>query len=408
MAWRIHDSVIRGQIDNRTKGRVHGCLWLRGLDQPIRLELKGNAHGDLAGCLLHFENPDPTVPLRTDVALHPLQRGTIGDLTASRKVRVLDVPSTEARAMSRRGEKPPEHWANSLYLEWFSEANGRVVVEGADWKLDISTPVWRLTAADEAQRAQDAAKGMTDFMQHLTDAVEAQRHEGPQELEEWDEFEWEKFFRESDARTQKYGELLDKYRDHPNAEEIIDKEMGWDEESRQRRLDEARARGEEVMSDEELDALRERVEAAPDDPLLPDPDSEGRDWIRTENGSVVHPLQHRCSESGLALWRACDQCGLARSEDPDLGELLDEFQITAAKLAGGLNGLAYGRNLHEGGFIVAYLKRALRHLHAAQAALERLAPRHLVPAPALGRARQELFEIREGIIDLMRRFRAKR
>jgi hypothetical protein len=30
MAWRIHDSVIRGEIDNRAKGAVRGKLWLDG------------------------------------------------------------------------------------------------------------------------------------------------------------------------------------------------------------------------------------------------------------------------------------------------------------------------------------------------------------------------------------------
>ena len=50
MAWRIHDSVIRGEIDNRLKGRVRGKLWLNGLDEPVKLDLVGNACADLAGC----------------------------------------------------------------------------------------------------------------------------------------------------------------------------------------------------------------------------------------------------------------------------------------------------------------------------------------------------------------------
>ncbi|HEY2951165.1 MAG TPA: hypothetical protein VGK40_01205 [Verrucomicrobiae bacterium] len=54
MAWRIHDSVIRGEIDNRVKGRVRGKLWLNGLADPVTLELKGNACPDLAGCLLKY------------------------------------------------------------------------------------------------------------------------------------------------------------------------------------------------------------------------------------------------------------------------------------------------------------------------------------------------------------------
>ena len=43
MAWRIQDSVIRGEIDNRVKGHVRGELWLDGLDEPVKLELEVNA-----------------------------------------------------------------------------------------------------------------------------------------------------------------------------------------------------------------------------------------------------------------------------------------------------------------------------------------------------------------------------
>ena len=36
MAWRIDEQVIRGEIDNRTPGKVRGQLWLVGRDEPIR------------------------------------------------------------------------------------------------------------------------------------------------------------------------------------------------------------------------------------------------------------------------------------------------------------------------------------------------------------------------------------
>src|SRR5215510_8922819 len=145
MAFRIHDSVVRGEIDNRIKGIVRGKIWLEGRAEPVVLELQGNAHPDLAGCLLTFVNPLARVPDPHLDSLHPQQRGAIGDLTASRKVRVFDVPLEEALAMSRRKEKPPEHMANSLYLEWFSEVNGRVVVESAGYEVTISAPEWRMT-----------------------------------------------------------------------------------------------------------------------------------------------------------------------------------------------------------------------------------------------------------------------
>src|ERR1035437_613366 len=156
MAWRIHDSVIRGEIDNRVKGTVRGKLWLKGLAGPVALELAGNACADLAGCLLQFKNPAKTFPMRKKPAFNPLQRGKIGNLSASQKVRVFTIPDEEAFAMIDRGEKPPERLANALYLEWFSEGNGRVVIESAEFELTISAPEWRLSAAEEKQRAKDA------------------------------------------------------------------------------------------------------------------------------------------------------------------------------------------------------------------------------------------------------------
>ena len=39
MAWRIDESVVRGEIDNRVEGRVTGRIWFVGLDEPVELEL---------------------------------------------------------------------------------------------------------------------------------------------------------------------------------------------------------------------------------------------------------------------------------------------------------------------------------------------------------------------------------
>ena len=99
MAWRIEDSVIRGEIDNRVKGVVRGKLWLKGVSQPIKLQLAGNACPDLAGCLLKFKNPGKSVAARTKPGFNPLQRGRIGTLTrsASEKVRRVVLASLRLR-----------------------------------------------------------------------------------------------------------------------------------------------------------------------------------------------------------------------------------------------------------------------------------------------------------------------
>jgi hypothetical protein len=244
MAFRIHDSVIRGEIDNRVKGIVRGKIWLEGRTKPLVLKLDGNAWPDLAGCLLKFTNPLKRVPHPGLDSLRALQRGTIGDITASRKVRVFDVPTEEAYMMSKRGKKPPEHMANCLYLEWFSDANGRVVIESTDYVLNISTPEWRMSPEENSQRTKLAADGMNQFMHRLTEAIERHKKGQKDPEEKWDEHDYEKFLKESDARTDKYIELLEKYRDSDDAQEKIAKEMGWMRE----------------LTEEEAEAQRQRIE----------------------------------------------------------------------------------------------------------------------------------------------------
>ena len=399
MAFRIHDSVVRGEIDNRVKGIVHGKIWLEGRAEPVVLELEGNAWPDLAGCLLTFTNPQKRVPDPHLDSLHPIQRGSIGDLTASRKVRVFDLPLEEAMAMIKRKEKPPEHIANCLYLEWFSEANGRVVIESADYELTISAPEWRMTAEEDEQRARQAAAGMEGFMKKLTDAVEQQKRGQKDPEEPWDEHDYEKFMKESDARTDKYLELLDKYGDSDEAEEKIAKEMGWERELTEEEAEQERRRIEEMNA---------ACEAALNEPLPePDPHREGIDWIRSEEGDLRHPLQHRCFESALKVWHQADELGLDKTADKDLEQFIFEFQTTGVKLAGALDGIARGEGFTDPAFTVAYLKRALGHLHKSQAGLEAVAPKKLLPETIIAEARKELFDVREGILRLMDQLRGR-
>ena len=396
MAWRIQDSVIRGEIDNRVKGRVRGKLWLDGLDQPVKLELEGNACPDLAGCRLIFKNPDKTFPMRKKPEFNPLQRGKIGNLSASQKVRVFTIPDEEAFAMMDRDEKPPERTANALYLEWFSEGNGRVVIESANFELNISAPEWRLTPAEEKQRAQDAETGWEMFSKQLNEALEKHKRGQKDPAAEWDEHDYEKFMKECDARTDKYMELREKYGDSDEAEAKIAKEMGW--------ISEDEAESERILVEE----MNRITEEALNEPLPElEPHREGIDWIRTANGDIRHPLQHRCHESAMKFRRECDVLELDKSEDDDLQQFVFEFQTTGAKLAGALHGIARGCGPRDGAFTVAYLKRALDHLHQAQAGLEAVAPKKRLPEKMVSEARKELFEIREGILKLMDEFRGR-
>lgn len=403
MAWRIEENVTRGEIDNRTKGVVRGRIWLHGRPNPLELDLEGNAHPDLAGCLLTFENPSPTTPHPHLDGLVTDQTGTIGDLTASRKVRVFDLPFEEAYAQIQRGERPSEHLANCLYLEWYSQRNGRVVVESTEYRLQISEPAWRPTPEEEQRRAEESAAGFAGFLGRLTEAVDQAKTDVPEDRA-LDEFEWEKAFRESDAVADKVGELHDKFGEHPDFEEILAKEMGWDDEEEEtvsfESFDET---GEGRLSVEEINEITAEAIAHP---LQPRPETEGVDWVRDAEGRISHPLVRRILERGLELWHWCNDRGLLNHDDePDLPEMIFQFECCGAKCAGALGRLPYDDPRAEGGFIVAALKRALAKLHLSLAAAERVKANGTLPAEKLDPFRAELLAVREEILGLMTRFR---
>jgi len=242
-----------------------------------------------------------------------------------------------------------------------------------------------MNSEEEAERARQAAAGMEDFMKRLTDAIDQHKQGQKDPGEQWDEHDYEKLLRESDARADKYADLLDKYRDSDEVDAKIAKEMGWDGGG-------DKNDGDERTTIEEINAF---CEAAANEPLPePDPRREGIDWIRTENGDVRHPLQHRCIESAVQHWRQAGQLGLGQSADNDLNQFIFEFQTTGAKLAGALNGIARQTGSPDAAFTVACLKRALDHLHKSQAGLEALAPKKLLPEAIIAKARKEFFDIR--------------
>ena len=397
MAWRLHEHVLRGKIDNRTRGRVTGEIWLAGIDQPMALQLTGDCAPDLAGCELSFENPNP-IPMTTRPPAAQ-QRGPAGDITAARKVRVFDVPSEEALAMCKRGETPPEHIANSVYLEWFSELSGRVVIENADYRLQISEPAWRYAPEEIAERQRRIEDEETPFAIAITQEGETQQ---------WDEIRYEQFLRESDARTERYGRLLEKYKDHPDSERIIAREMGWtwleealDQKDQEQEKEPQTPEAEFDTVDE--DEFEEDNELPP-----PDPMRDGIDWVRDERGRISHPVKKR---AGDALHLLLDELKAAghfpEEKDEQLAEFVSGFMILNAKLAGALGGLARGDDFLEPGLVIAWLKRVLEILNKTIAAADTVREKRFLPEERFAYYRGELFVIRERILELITQLRAQ-
>jgi hypothetical protein len=405
MAWRIHEHVLRGRIDNRARGRVTGEIWLAGIDQPLILELRGDCAPDVAGCELSFENPSP-IPMTTKPpALQ--QRGPAGDITAARKVRVFDVPIEEALAICRRGETPPEHMANSLYLEWFSERCGRVVIESADYHLQISEPAWRFTREEIAERDRRVAENETPFAVAITEDGES----------EWDELRYEQFLRESDARTERYGRLLEKYKDKPDSERIIAREMGWtrledaldwQEQQKEQCPEGERAKEPEDLQEEtaEDDEFEEQLEEHEFPP--PDPKREGIDWVRDDDGDLSHPICKRAHDALHALLDELKATGhFPEAQDEQLGDFVSGYMTVSAKLAGSLGGITRRDDFYDAVMVIAWLKRVLEILNNTIAAADAVSEKLFLPPPRLGYYRNELFAIREEILELIARLRGQ-
>ncbi len=397
MAWRIHEHVLRGKIDNRKRGHVTGEVWLAGIDQPLVLELTGDCAPDLAGCELSFEN-SASIPMTTKPPAAQ-QRGPAGDITAARKVRVFDVPIEEALAMSRRGETPPEHMANAVYLEWFSERSGRVVIESTDYRLQISEASWRYTKEEIAERERRIAEEETPFAIAITQDGETQ---------EWDEVRYEQFLRESDALTEKYGRLLEKYANHPDSERIIAREMGWSW------LEEALDREDEKEHEEEAEDSVAKVDKEKEDEFEdyelppPDPMREGIDWVHDERGHVLHPIEKHAHDTLHALLdelKAADH--FPEEEDEQVGDFVNGFMTLSAKLAGALGGVVRGDDFFEPGMVIAWLKRILEILNKTIAAAESVKGKDFLPADRLAHYRSELFAIREDVLELIKQLRSR-
>jgi hypothetical protein len=424
MSWRIHEHILRGEIDNRTRGRVTGRIWLAGVAEPLVLDLAGDCMPDLAGCLLRFENP-AAIPLVTPPPA-ARQRGDVIEITAARRLHVFDVPIEDAFATLRAGGKPPEHVANAFHLEWHSDLSGDFVIESADYRLKISEPAWRFTADEIAELERRAA--------------EREQHPADFESDEkWDEFRCEQLLRESDARTEKYGKLLEKYMDHPDREGIVAREMGWatieealrnePEESSDANAGDAPPIDDDIFSDEDEDeeedededeakggaSDQDEVDEDEDDNLLaemndyedpePDPAREGIDWVHDHEERVVHPIVKRSKTALYALFAELRERGLERNEDPALEAFVGPFTALSPKLAGALNAIAQGWHLPDPGFTIALLKRALVIHNEAIEGAAKLVGTHYLPPERLEWYRSELFGVREDILALITRLR---
>ena len=394
MAWRIEDAVAQGEIDNTVEGETTGRIWLVGRDEPLILSLNGDCWRDLAGTRLQFENPDPK-PMQGLGSLDVDQAGIVGDMTASRKSRVPTVSEEELNELYQERLEIPFEWRNTLYLEWFSEINGRVVIETAGYQLAISPHEWEMDAdAEEAQKLANL-HAMRDFMAQVIRRRDSEGPE-PESAEELDEFAWEERLKESDRLTDAYQEVLEKYMEDVDSEQKEAFVMGWDGL---------------------LDALAERDEAEEDD--FPDQgagydpadgflsidDEESEDDFKkladdSSGKGEDHPLQAKAQSLAMLAMDV-----IKRDEGP--GTPSYQLVTNLLQVSGKLAGVLFGNDSDyepETGFVLAVLKRCLNWLNEAVRACQQLMEGTRDPAlmASLEEIRLTIFEIRDSIVELRR------
>lgn len=391
MAWRIDEAVTRGEIDNTVEGRTTGRIWLSGRDSPLVISLDGNCWRDLAGTRLYFENPEPKACNDAD-ALDVNQSGVMGDMTASRKSKVRTEDGEEGNLYGDEKDIGYE-WRNILYLEWFSEANGRVVLEAWNYKLTIFPHEWQMDEDDEEAQKLANLNAMRDFMSQVIQRRTPEDEE-PEDIGELDEFAWEERLKESDRLTDAYQEVLEKYMEDADSERKEAFVMGWDGL---------------------LDALAEREEAGERESpygndgqkfeekhLFPEDERDDNEFdsMESDEDDETHPLQGRAQE--LAL-RAMDL--IRRDDGPDTPsyKLISSLLQVSGKLAGALNGRGSGYE-PETGFVLAVLKRCLNWLNDAVGACQELIAleKDVDHRVALEHLRSSAFEIRDAVVELRR------
>jgi hypothetical protein len=234
----------------------------------------------------------------------------------------------------------------------------------------------------------------------------------------WDEYDWERFLQQQDRKTEKYMELLEKYIDDPNRDQIIAREMGWhhllDENGKDwsanlNTIFSQRA-GENLTQDDEDEDDADEVETDDEEDLddddFDDEDDEEEETEETaeeeepEDRYSRHPLYQAASALAVHVDRLFND-NEAAAQHPAVARLTTSATLANVKLAAALT----DDDVDELGMTIAYLKRALKAITNALDAAAQCETERLLDAIQTQEVRGRIFHVRDGIISLMGHFR---
>jgi hypothetical protein len=155
-AWRPYANLVAGELDNREPGKVTGWLRFTGMSEDMKLDLKGDFHRDIRGTVvrLHNDTPAEAAPGYME-GMAPRQTGKVGDMTAGRE---------------------PRDYVEYPYFEWYSDQNGRVVLELSAEQVEvIGTPRPWKDEKPVSRAEQD--KNMGEFLAAVAASFPGERHD---------------------------------------------------------------------------------------------------------------------------------------------------------------------------------------------------------------------------------------
>lgn len=182
MAWRIDQFVSAGELDNTQLGWTVGRLELSGVSQRLDLKLSGNCNPDLAGWKFRIKRVGPELEndyQGEDLPKHNTissdQSGNVGSITADQLVKHFDISVPQLIQQTNNGETPPFTWRKCLYMEWYSNKNGRIVVESTLLEVErLGERAFTLTDEQCREQQLQSEQEFGYFLNQVGDALEQQ------------------------------------------------------------------------------------------------------------------------------------------------------------------------------------------------------------------------------------------
>lgn len=212
----------------------------------------------------------------------------------------------------------------------------------------------------------------------------------------WDEFKWEDFMREQDKKVDRYMDLFYRYRDNPNRDEIIAREMGWT-----------------WLLDDEQDHFEEGIDFDDEDES-----DDGEEWktrcgVADQEPEIERfdqlPAYEKARVFAIRAMKMVDELPEGKRDDSAVVDFVSNAMIASAKIAGGTG---IGDEIEELGGNIAYCKRGLNAANRSITALHEMNEKRILAEETYIEIMKESIEVRNlialHILDLREKFRRGR